>query len=156
MTHFLLVSMRYWRSTTGITFPRPTAPGPNYFFTAPNDGITFSRPPTSKITFSRPLVIAIVCHVFFYSFKQNSTYRLFENSFQQNVLSYTDQLQCESIGCFFIWCKLKVESLLIVFWMKVFLFIRFLPVSSCFPSFNSFLGVKSFLFMFIIYSYYNY
>ena len=74
----------------GITFPRPaapvpgswpsapdtgpiyffTAPGPNYFFTAPNDGITFSRPPASKITFSLPLVIKIVCHVFFYSFKQ--------------------------------------------------------------------------------------
>ena len=79
-----------------------TAPGPNYFFTPPNDGITFSRPPTSKITFSRPLVITIVWHVFFYSFKQNSTYSLFKNSFQQNVLSYTNQLQCKSIGCFFI------------------------------------------------------
>ena len=95
----------------GITSPRPTAPGPiyfftgpgpNYFFTAPNNGITFSQPPTSKITFSRPLVTTIVCHVFFYSFKQNSTYSLFKNSFQQNVLSYTNQLRCASIGCFFI------------------------------------------------------
>ena len=85
-----------------------TAPSPNYFFTAPNDGITLSWLPTSKITFSWPLVITIVCHVFLYSFKQNSTYRLFKNSFQQNVLSYTNQLQCESIGCFFIRCKLKV------------------------------------------------
>ena len=94
----------------GITFPWPTAPvpiyvfmapGPNYFFTAPNDGITFSRPltmellfhgpPTSKITFSMPLVITIVGHVFFYSFKQNSIYSLFENSFQQNVLSYINR-----------------------------------------------------------------
>ena len=48
-----------------------TAPGPNYFFTATNDGITFSRPPTSKIKFSRPLVITIVCHVILYYFKQN-------------------------------------------------------------------------------------
>ena len=48
----------------GITFPRPTAPGPiyfftapdpNYLFTAPNDGITFSRPPASKITSNKSL-----------------------------------------------------------------------------------------------------
>ena len=111
----------------GITFPRPTAPGPSprlrppdpFTFLRPPPQITFSRPltmellfhgpPASRITFSRPLVITIVCHVFFNSFKQNSTYSLFENSFHQNVLSYTNQLQCEAIGCFFfIWCKLKV------------------------------------------------
>ena len=37
---------------------------------------------------------------FFNFFKQNSAYSLFENSFQQNVLSHTNQLQCESTGCF--------------------------------------------------------
>ena len=95
----------------GITFSWPTtpspgpqslvlAPSPIYFFTAPKDGIIFTQSPASKITFSRPLVIIIVCHVFFNYFKQNSAYSLFENFFQQNVLSHTNQLQCESIGCF--------------------------------------------------------
>ena len=91
---------------SGITFPHPTAPGsnlrPHLLFYGPLPKLLFHGPPTSKITFSRPLVITVVCHVFFYSFKQNSTYRLFKNSFQQNILSYTNQLQCESIGCFFI------------------------------------------------------
>ena len=68
------------------------APCPNYFFTAPNYGITFFTPPSvSKITFSLPLVITTVYHVFFYSFKQNSAYSLFGNYFQQNVLSYINQ-----------------------------------------------------------------
>ena len=78
--------------------PQPPAP---FIFLRPRAQITFSRPltiellfhgpPVSKITFSRPLVITIVCHVFFYSFKQNSTYSLLENSFQQNVLLYINQ-----------------------------------------------------------------
>ena len=89
--------------------PGPWPPAP-FTFSQPTVKITFSwpltmellfhGPPASKITFSWSLVIIIVCHVFFYSFKQNSAYSLFENFFQQNVLSYTNQLQCESIGCF--------------------------------------------------------
>ena len=42
-----------------------------------------------------------VCHVFFYSFNQNSTYIVFENPFQLKAdHTYTSQLQCESIDCF--------------------------------------------------------
>ena len=63
-------------------------PTPNYFFTAPNDEITFSRPSNIKNDlFTAPSNNnSLPC--FFYSFKQNSTYSLFENSFQQKVLSY--------------------------------------------------------------------
>ena len=100
----------------GITFPRPTAPGPqpHLLFYGPRPKLLFPGSPASKITISRPLVIIIiVCHVFIYSFKQNSAYSLFENSFQQNVLSYTNPLQCESTGCFLYDqnCKLFLNRL---------------------------------------------
>ena len=64
--------------------PRPLA---LFTFLRPPTQITFSRPltmellfhglPASKIIFSLPLVIRIVCRVFFYSLKQISTYSLF-------------------------------------------------------------------------------
>ena len=58
--------------------------------------LLFHGPPALKITFSRPLV-SKVCHVFFYSFKQNSTCSLFENSFKLKVLcfsSFDEHIQC--------------------------------------------------------------
>ena len=61
-------------------------PSPNHFSTTPNYGITSSKAPASNIIFSQPQVTTTVCHVFLYSFKQSSTYSLFENSFQQKVL----------------------------------------------------------------------
>ena len=93
-----------WLEIRLKAFRRSTIPQKQFIIIIIN-----SSSSASKVTFSRPLVITIVCHVFFNSFKQNSAYSLFENSLQQNVLSYTNQLQCEAIGCFFfIWCKLKV------------------------------------------------
>ena len=95
--------------------PQSPAPGLIYFFTTPNDGITFSRPPSIKNYLFTALLI-IVCHVFFYSFKQNSAYNLFENSSHQNVLSYTNQLHCESIGCFLYDANWK----LLLNWLEIY------------------------------------
>lgn len=59
--------------------PRPSVPinfftalGSNYFFTAPNDGITFSQPTSTKnYLFTATSNKRLSC--LFYSFKQNST-----------------------------------------------------------------------------------
>ena len=105
-----------WPTVPGSS-PRPSDPGPiyffttpvpNYLFTDPNDGITFSRPPSIKnYLFTAPSNKSLPC--LFYSFKQNSTYSLFENSFKQKVLSHINKSIAVWINwLFFIWCKLRV------------------------------------------------
>lgn len=68
----------FLRSPGPGTGPRPSVPinfftalGSNYFFTAPNDGITFSQPTSTKnYLFTATSNKRLSC--LFYSFKQNS------------------------------------------------------------------------------------
>ena len=82
---------------SSVPRPRPSVPinfftalGSNYFFTAPNDGITFSQPTSTKnYLFTATSNKRLSC--LFYSFKQNSNQSLLENSFKQKVLSHINQ-----------------------------------------------------------------
>ena len=103
--YYSIINARFTHAciVTGIIFLRPTAlgrdprsstqtpglisfftaPGPNYLFTAPNEGITFSRSPSIKnYLFTTPSNKSLPC--LFYCLKQNSTYSLFENSFNDS------------------------------------------------------------------------
>ena len=103
--YYSIINARFTHAciVTGITFLRPTAPcrdpssstptpglinfftalGPNYLFTAPNEGITFSRSPSIKnYLFTAPSNKSLPC--LFYCFRQNSTYSLFETSFNNS------------------------------------------------------------------------
>ena len=101
---FIVLVSSFSKHRVSLFFsPQPPAP---FTFLWPPAQITcswpltmellFHGPPALKITFSRPLV-SKVCHVFFYSFKQNSTCSLFENSFKLKVLcfsSFDEHIQC--------------------------------------------------------------
>ena len=94
------------RSSAPFTFLRPPAQ-----ITCPwhlTMELLFYGAPASKITFSRPLVTKD-CHVFFYSFKQNSTRSLFENSFQQKVLSNKKPVNF-SVNRLAVFYMMQIES----------------------------------------------
>ena len=90
-----------------------TSRGPKQFFTATNNGSTFSRlltmevlfhyRPPSKMTFSRPLVITVVCYVFFYS----SFYTYSKTLFPRISFFFSQSIAVWMYWLLFIWCKLN-------------------------------------------------